>query len=93
MEGALHGGDRSVGAGRKDLDAPAAGLDESLSPQVPLDESNGGVIEMGEVGEGALLDFAVLATGLPQELRDMDPSALSRGDEGDVHALGAGHYY
>lgn len=62
MEGARHGGEGSVGARCEDLDA-AGDFDEGLVLQVPLDEGDGGVIELGEIGEGALLDLAVLAAG------------------------------
>ena len=74
-QGAPDGGNSAVGAGGEDLDA-AGGVDEGLSLQVPLEKGDGDIVEMGEIGEGAFLDLAVLAVGLAQELGGVDLAPL-----------------
>jgi hypothetical protein len=65
-EGAEDGGDVSVGQ-TSDAGEGFPGIDERLAAEDAAEGLDGGGGELGEVGEGALLDAAVLAEGLAEE--------------------------
>ena len=65
-EGAEDGGDVSVGQ-TSDAGEGVFGIDELLAAEDAAERLDGGGGELGEVGEGALLDAAVFAVGLAEE--------------------------
>ena len=66
LEGAEHRGDVAVGQAAHAGEG-VFGVDESLTAEDAAQRFDGGGRQLGEVGEGALLDVAAGAVGLAQE--------------------------
>src|SRR5262245_38352324 len=63
--------------------------DEGFAGEGPLDEVKDAGRQVGEVAEGAVLDLAVVAVGLPQQVADVRLAAVLADDLGHMHG-GAG---
>ena len=61
-----HGGDVAVGQAA-DAGEGVVGIDELLTAEDAAEHIDGGVGQLGEIGEGALLDAAAVAVGLSEE--------------------------
>ena len=66
LEGAEHGSDVAVGQAA-DAGEGVVGIDELLTAEDAAQHIDGGVGQLGEIGEGALLDAAAVAVGLSEE--------------------------
>ena len=79
---AVDGGDMAVGLGADDIEGVMEGVEGKAALEEDaqaIDDVRG---QLGEVGEGTFLDFAVLAVGLAEEYSG---SGVAVGDALDVH--------
>ena len=84
-EGGQHGLDGAVGPRAENLEG-CGGIDEGAPGELRLEQVDGLVGEVREVGEGLFLDSALgIALGAAQELGAVELAVLDRLDDGDVH--------
>ena len=79
---AEHGGDVAVGLGANDIESVVEGGEGEAALEEEAQAVDDVGRQLGEVGEGAFLDFAVLAVGLAQE---DGGRRVAVGDVLDVH--------
>jgi len=74
-----------VGARAQDVKG-LGGIDQSAAGEMGLEQVDGGIGEVGEIGEGLFLDAAlVVAEGAAQGLEALKLAVLNGLDDGDVN--------
>src|SRR5438445_10382737 len=74
----------AMGEGPFDLEGLVEGADGSSAQHCPHGVDRGGW-QLGEVGQGAVLDLAALAVGLANQHRAVLPASLPAGHSGYMH--------
>jgi hypothetical protein len=64
----------------------SVGTEEDLTLQGTADQVDQTLGQVGQIGQSAVLDLAVLAVGLAQQVADVDPVAVLALDLGHVHS-------